>query len=85
MSSAPRSYSVGDFLAQVGYSVSCTDTFDRFEENPDVASVLSSTAKWTDNSFAKDEAMYGENNAFEWTRMQDAFPAAEGYSLFANN
>ena len=29
------------FLAEVGYSVTCSDTFDRFEENPDVASVLS--------------------------------------------
>lgn len=29
--------------------------------------------------------MYGETNSYTWTRMADAYPASEGYSLFKNN
>lgn len=29
--------------------------------------------------------MFGETGAYTWTRMQDAFPVSEGYSLFQHD
>ena len=72
-----------NFFAEVGeYTLTCSDTFDRFREMPDVAAVMAANTPWEDASFTHDEAMYKKYDSHTWTRMADAFPASQGYSLF---